>query len=54
MAATMPSDSDKPYRGRRLSWAEFHRLQADRKADNDDDEQPPATPHRTTTHVAVR
>jgi hypothetical protein len=31
------SDSAKPYRGRRLSWAEFFRERPDLRPDNDND-----------------
>ncbi|MBZ9815051.1 hypothetical protein [Mesorhizobium sp. CA7] len=54
MAATHPSDSDKPYRGRRMSWSEFKRLMADNDNDRRDDE--PAAPmvQRTAADGAVR
>lgn len=38
MAATVPSDTDKPYRGRRLSWREFYAMRPDLRPDNDNDD----------------
>ncbi len=31
-----PDDTARPYRGRRMSWAEFYRLRPDRRPANDD------------------
>lgn len=37
MTALDATISDRPYRGRRLSWREFYALRPDLKADNDND-----------------
>lgn len=34
MTTTKP-DTDRPYRGRRLTWAEFYALRPDRRPAND-------------------
>lgn len=31
----LPSDTDRPNRGRRMTWAEFYRLRPDRRPAND-------------------
>lgn len=38
MTALAPTDSDKPFRGRRMSWGEFERILADN--DNSQPGQP--------------
>jgi hypothetical protein len=43
MPSAMPSDTDKPYRGRRITWAEFHRLRPVLRLANDNDNEPRTT-----------
>lgn len=40
MMAITPTDNDKPYRGRRMSWREFYQLRPDLRPDNDNGPQP--------------
>lgn len=40
------ADNDRPYRGRRLTWAEFYQLRPDRKPANDNEPVKPATAKR--------
>ncbi|MGX9572598.1 hypothetical protein [Mesorhizobium sp. f-mel] len=35
MASTMPSDTDRPFRGKRLSWREFYSIRPDLRPAND-------------------
>ncbi|BBD37541.1 hypothetical protein Amn_24210 [Aminobacter sp. Y103A] len=47
MTTTAPSDTNRPHRGRRMSWEEFYRL-TDRKppkAGNDNEKVDGLTPH---------
>lgn len=41
MAATVPSNSDRPFRGKRLSWGEFYTLRPDLEPVNDNADQDP-------------